>query len=207
MGYVYKIENTANGKVYIGKTRRSNPQRRWIEHVRDSKNPCRNQRAQYRAMNKYGVDKFTFDVLEETDVPEQREEYYINQYGSYGNGYNETHGGDGKPYLTLPKEEVLQMYESGMYIKQIAKHFHCDPSSISNLLKRNGIQIPTQKEMAIKYFSKRVAQLDLKTGAVLKEFDSVSEASQFQSGYDNSHINSVCQGKRKSAFGYGWKYI
>lgn len=32
MGYIYKIENKINGKIYIGETART-PERRWYEHI------------------------------------------------------------------------------------------------------------------------------------------------------------------------------
>ena len=58
----------------------------------------------YRAFNKYGLDKFTYqllDVLEENDYREARKQLdlleikYIEIYNSYNNGYNQTQGGDG----------------------------------------------------------------------------------------------------------------
>ena len=36
MGYIYKITNNINNKVYIGQTKNS-VNRRWTEHKRDSK--------------------------------------------------------------------------------------------------------------------------------------------------------------------------
>lgn len=35
MGFIYKITNNENGKVYIGQTVRTIPVR-WREHIRDS---------------------------------------------------------------------------------------------------------------------------------------------------------------------------
>ena len=43
-------------------------------------------------INKYGVENFSFEILEETDKPEQQEIYYISLYDSYKNGYNATIG-------------------------------------------------------------------------------------------------------------------
>ena len=110
MAFIYKIENQINHKVYIGKTSYSNPNKRWIEHQNDSKNPERNHRALYRALNKYGVENFMFSILEETENPEEREMFYIQEYNSYHFGYNETLGGDGGKYLQLPEQEVCKYY-------------------------------------------------------------------------------------------------
>ena len=35
-------------------------------------------------------------MIEETDIPEEREKYWIEYFGSFKNGYNATIGGDGK---------------------------------------------------------------------------------------------------------------
>lgn len=47
-------------------------------------------------MRKYGLENFSFEVLEECDQAKlnEREAYYIKKYDSYQSGYNETEGGD-----------------------------------------------------------------------------------------------------------------
>ena len=50
-------------------------------------------------MNKYGIEHFHIELIEETDNPEEREIYWIEKLGSFKNGYNATLGGDGKKYL------------------------------------------------------------------------------------------------------------
>lgn len=57
-GIIYKITNQQNGKVYIGQTIRA-LKVRWL---RDSKKDGGCQKL-YRAMNKYGIDSFTIEVL------------------------------------------------------------------------------------------------------------------------------------------------
>lgn len=54
----------------------------------------------YFAMKKYGVDVFTFEILEECTQEElnQKEVFYIEKYDSYHNGYNLSLGGDTPPY-------------------------------------------------------------------------------------------------------------
>ena len=54
----------------------------------------------HRAMNKYGVDNFSFEIIDEVenDLLNQKEKEYIQQYNSLvPNGYNLTTGGDGTP--------------------------------------------------------------------------------------------------------------
>jgi group I intron endonuclease len=107
MAYIYLITNTINGKVYVGKTEGS-IEHRFKKHICDSrKERCKN-RPLYRAINKYGVENFKIELIEETDTPEIREEYWITYYNSYHNGYNATRGGDGKKYLDY--DAVLNTY-------------------------------------------------------------------------------------------------
>lgn len=52
--------------------------------------------------------------------------------------------------------------------------------------------------------SRPVLMLDKATGEVLREFKSTSEAGRY--GYNSSHVAECCNNKRKSAYGYKWKY-
>ena len=52
---------------------------------------------------------------------------------------------------------------------------------------------------------KKCVQLDLK-GNILKTFNCVSEAARYIKK-SNSHICNCCNGKRKTAYGYRWKYM
>ena len=92
MAHIYKITNILNNKIYIGKTEHIDPIKRWKEHIKDSKRERNKNRPIYKAINKYGVENFSFEILEETDKPEQQEIYYISLYDSYKNGYNATIG-------------------------------------------------------------------------------------------------------------------
>ena len=44
----------------------------------------------YQAFNQYGIDNFTFEVVEECEANKlnEREQYWINYYDCYNNGYN-----------------------------------------------------------------------------------------------------------------------
>lgn len=74
MAYIYKITNDINNKVYIGKTNQ-NIQKRFQQHLNDSKRPDIQNRPLYKAMNKYGLQYFHIELIEETDKPEDREKY------------------------------------------------------------------------------------------------------------------------------------
>ena len=50
-------------------------------------------------MRKYGIEHFHVELIEETDNPEEREVFWIENKRSFKNGYNATVGGDGKKYI------------------------------------------------------------------------------------------------------------
>lgn len=93
---IYKITNLVNGKVYIGQSQ--DIYSRWKEHKY-----ARNKRdcfALYGAFKKYGLDNFSFEIVECCPFEQlnEKEIYYISQYHSYvgdtkSNGYNMTKGG------------------------------------------------------------------------------------------------------------------
>lgn len=90
---IYKITNMINGKSYIGQS--NDIKRRWKEHR--SKHSWKSNHVIYRAFKKYGFENFKFEIIEECDVKflSEKEKYYIAEFDTYKNGYNETEGGEG----------------------------------------------------------------------------------------------------------------
>lgn len=95
MGYIYKITNTVNNKVYIGQTVR-NPLLRKEEHFNNLKKGIHHSSHLQNSFDKYG-DVFEFEVIEECpdDKLNDREIELIEKFKSYYKGYNETKGGEG----------------------------------------------------------------------------------------------------------------
>lgn len=78
MGFVYKIINMVDGKIYIGSTNYIN--KRWKHHMSSLRhNKHRNPYLQ-KAWNKYGENSFKIEVLEECiDAKKlEIEQYYID---------------------------------------------------------------------------------------------------------------------------------
>ena len=66
MAYIYKIKNTENNLLYVGKTEYSLKER-FKGHISDSKKNHMKHRKLYRDMNRFGVDKFSIELIEEVD--------------------------------------------------------------------------------------------------------------------------------------------
>ena len=144
-GYIYKITNCINDKVYIGQTKTS-IDKRW--HAHKTRYNTGSKDGLYGAMRKYGIENFKIEQILECPIEDlnEMERFYIQKYDSFYNGYNLTLGGDGSPTLGLNEEEVIKKYKELKYITDVAKFFDCCELVISNILHKNNIEIkPTPK--------------------------------------------------------------
>lgn len=215
MAYIYKITNIINGKSYIGKTYLS-IEERFKQHIQDSKKARCENRPLYSAMSKYGIENFKIEVVEETNIPAEREIYWIKFYNTYGKtGYNATIGGDGKRHLDHDK--IISDYLKYQERKKVAEINNCSSDSVTNILELNHIPMKTGQEVMKNKYSKKVQMVDRSTLDIVHEFDSQKEAAQFL--IDNHYtsaksvnnisgkIGMVCKGKRGTAYGYLWRYM
>ena len=83
-GRIYKIYNDINDKVYIGKTL-DTIENRFNSHKKDSAREKSEKRPLYNAMNKYGIDKFHIELIEECELEDLsiKEIYWIEQFNIY----------------------------------------------------------------------------------------------------------------------------
>lgn len=109
---IYKITNTVTNKSYIGQS--TDIEHRFWEH-RHHKKSSKNLQEDIIT---YGIDNFTFDILEECSEEElnEREKHWIAEYQSKGLAYNIALGGKGGNTITNLDADA---YES--YIEKISK--------------------------------------------------------------------------------------
>lgn len=90
---IYKITNMDTQEIYIGKS--VNVATRWANHI---KTACGLEGVAdsmfQRALKQYGVEKWTFELLEEVpkDKLTEREKFYIQMYDTTKYGYNQRLG-------------------------------------------------------------------------------------------------------------------
>lgn len=112
---IYKITNKMNGKIYIGQS--VNIEHRWTQHRNRPFNPLSSQYDSYfyRSIRKYGLENFTFEVIEQCTKQElnQKEQYWIHYYNSNVSdvGYNLTDGG-----ATIVSKLKQQQVEEIIYL-------------------------------------------------------------------------------------------
>lgn len=221
MAFIYKIVNLVNDKIYVGKTNLPSIQDRFKQHKLDSSKMSLNKRPLYSAMRKYGCDNFSIELLEECDWKDadEREKYWISKLDSYRNGYNATLGGDGKAYFDHDK--IIELLKQGRVYKDIADEIGCSTDLVAQICKSDPLLVKIHDSAIEEARNKRklsVAQINKDTDEILLIFSSLEEAAKWiynnqldtcrkSSNGMSSHIAQVCKGKRKTAYGYKWKYL
>jgi group I intron endonuclease len=115
---IYKITHLDSGKCYIGQS--VNVFKRWKGHSNLAR---KKKSAIQHAFVLYGIDKFSFEVLEECDreMLNDREVHWISFFDSVSpNGYNLTSGG-GQAF-TVSDETRAKMTDAQKGKKQSEEH-------------------------------------------------------------------------------------
>ena len=140
---IYKITNLINGHFYIGQS--TQIEGRWSDHkiAGLNKNSPSYEYPLYRAFRKYGLENFSFEIIEEcsNDQLNEKENYWINLLNPE---YNQTIGQD---YQIVPQKLSLKQ------VKEIQKLLLND---------KNG-QI-SHKELAEKYNVNKDTIRDINVG-------------------------------------------
>lgn len=107
---IYKITNNINGKVYVGQS--NDIHRRWNQHSSEYEQNRWSDKPLYKAFSKYGLQNFTFSILEECSLEDldKREEYWIKKLNSlvHHNGYNIRSGGEGNSGENHPRHRLTE---------------------------------------------------------------------------------------------------
>lgn len=133
---IYKITNTLNNKCYIGQS--INIENRWKQHIYESKNLRRHYKI-HLALSEFGIENFTFEVLEEcpldTNVLNERERYWIKYYNSFEEGYNATKGGQGEDSWIYSPLLIQQLWDEGYSFGEIVEIVGCSKGIVQQRLQ------------------------------------------------------------------------
>lgn len=191
-GKIYLVTNNINGKQYIGQTIMTLKQR-WNKHL--SKSREKNATGLAGAIKKYGEENFSIELIATCNIEDLNnlEQYYINKYDTFNNGYNLTLGGEGGKILNLNEEEVIKKYQELQYINDTARYFNCNVLAISNILHKNNIPINRKpknpfngKDYHYPLRNKKVRIVELNL-----EFNSLKECGQWLIDNDYTRTNNV----------------
>ena len=210
MGYIYKIINLVNGKVYIGQTVTS-IQQRFTEHKSKSKNLKDISCPLHNAMRKYGIENFEVYQIEEVDnsILDDREKFWINHYDSYNIGYNATLGGEGA--VKYNSQEIINLYNQYHNQSKVAEIAQCDRTTVSRILKGENINLSKRVHK-----NSRAVEM-LKNNEVIQKFLTYADACRYLIEHNyttNKNLSSIsgkikdcCEQTRISAYGFKWRYV
>ena len=151
---IYCIENKINEKKYIGQS--TNIEERWYRHKLRYNEQSESDKPLYLAMKKYGIENFTFSILEECnrDLLNEREEFYILKFNSHQKdfGYNCNLGGSHASFQVI-NEEILEeifndLQNTELTNVEIGKKYGLSEFYISKI--NNGLHLRRNKEYPIR---------------------------------------------------------
>ena len=119
---IYKIINTVTGDFYIGSSKNVN--RRWACHkCLSTWNECPNN-PMYIDMQKYGLDNFSFQILEEVEIEslKETEQKFIEKLKPTYNNYN-ANGFNTERRKERQKEYCKEYHNSDKY-KEYQKEYN-----------------------------------------------------------------------------------
>lgn len=150
---IYKITNTITGDFYIGSSK--NIKSRWAAHKCPSRWKNNPNNPMYLDIQKYGVDKFAFEILAEVEEGslKETEQQFIETLKPTYNNYN-ANGLDIERRKEYQKEYQKEYRKSDKY-KDHKKQYHnqlCffngETLTLNALIKRfwsQGLSNPTQE--------------------------------------------------------------
>lgn len=206
MGYIYKITNKLNSKIYIGQTAIDLKQR-WRDHCRVSFNSNNRDYSFpiHAAIRKYGKENFSIELIEEipNNLLDEREIFWINYFNSYIKGYNATTGGLGHQKYNY--DEIVNYYlQNGFSISQTCEHFKIYDQVVYSALKSKNINY---KELS----KKSLGTKPIKKPILLVEknivFKSMADIDRYFQKTAHPNIRRCLKGITQKAYGYHWKEL
>lgn len=242
-GFIYITTNNVNGKKYIGQ-RKYDKYGKWKDYLGSGI-------ILSRSIEKYGIQNFTKEIIEECETREllnQREIYWINFYNAVesNNFYNIAKGGDGgntiagyseaqlKQYKEFKSKlhkqtalkgeespsskltekqvyEIIQRFKNNDFNSDIANDYSVSVATIDDIRNHKTWTYLT-KDIIFDDISKRsrtgnikpVVQYD-ETGKYIAKYKSARTAEK-ETGISFKLISSVCNGQKRIAHGYIWRF-
>lgn len=218
---IYKITNKLNDKSYIGQS--IHIATRWNEHISASfnKNSIDYNFPIHKAIRKYGLDNFLFEILETCQRSQlnDKEIYWISYYNTTKTGYNISKGGQDRSYngravsLYDLQGNYIKTYKS---IKECAEQLGVFYGTVYQVIrgqrkscKNYQIRYADNKTKIPAYQNRRGGKIPIcqydKNNKLLATWESAAKAARILN-LDASTITKCAKGKLKTHGGFIWRY-
>jgi group I intron endonuclease len=225
---VYKIYTKFSEQCYVGSTTRSFVHR-WQQHLTDLKNNKHVNSALQNIVKKYGLCSLIFEIIEiindKNDVI-QREQYWIDLYDSFMNGYNCKPNAENSLGCSMTEDTKIKFYKkvsqydmNGTYInsykslKDASEKTNTDYVTLSNvcnfktkLANKFQWRFGESKETinSVRPKSNKVINQYDENNNKINEFLSIKEASQIINKAPNTLSTAIKRGVKCG--GFFWKH-
>lgn len=207
---IYRITNKINGKPYIGQTTRTLEER--IYEHRHCKTTTLG-----KAIQKYGWENFTVEILEVCETLEQlneREKFWIAKYNSIApNGYNLTEGGNNGLFsdevclkisvANTGKKRSAETCKRISESKTGTKMPEKTRALMSAMRKGKPKSDEARANMKLAQAKNRKCVRCIETGEV---FSSIRKAAE-KYGIDHKNIGRACKKSTRTALGMHWEFV
>lgn len=219
---IYALTDPTSQEVkYIGVSRRLN--KRFKEHLKDLSNTHKVHWIQ--SLLKKGFEPQLYILEEVLDIDWGFwEEYYISLYKSWGFDLtNGTPGGDGITRHSLEAKKKMSLAKLGVEPWNKGKHYSEERLKQMSKLTKSKMDdqykdkirqtvlktLADKKNKGVKFKQqKSVKQIDIKSGEVIKIWDSCRDAVENLCRNKKSDGVAACaRGIQTTAFGYKWEFI
>ena len=160
MGYIYKIVNDVNNKVYIGQTINT-IEERFKEHLWCASNEFYKSKI-YRAIREIGKEHFSICKILECDNKELNkwEQYYVQHYDSLNKGYNSVYP-ISTNHVDVAREiddKIIELYLNMVAVTDIAIQLNTSIESVNRAtaayerrggVRRDKVVISNNEKVAI----------------------------------------------------------
>lgn len=228
---IYLHVNKINNKVYVGITKHSNPELRWRCGYKN--NPYFNYSIKKYGWD--GFDHIVLFRNLPKEIACKLEIKLISRYRKKGICYNIANGGEGSIAMSESTKNKLRKYKGTRSSQYGKKHSperieqqrevayriwrNLSDKERENRLKgvkkysfKSGKRHPNYNKPLTEEHKNSLRKSIIKTvscytlfGKYIKTFKSIREASSYFR-IDDGHIGQCCEGKRKTAGGYLWRF-
>lgn len=165
--YVYRITNTINHKVYIGKS--VDPKSRFATHkyTAGSNSKSYKQLLLHKSIKKYGKENFSMEILGEYDSEElsfEYEKYFISTHKSniINFGYNMTDGGEGASGWIMPEKTKLKLSQDRLGAQNPMFNRSASKITRQKLVESNKNRTkPKHSKETIEFYRQNIKNIDL----------------------------------------------